>query len=172
MANCGPKEEIFSATLVVDIVISPGHDYRVKKGALAMQHGEQTVKRAELVAGRGIRGDRYFGRRMNHNGQVTFIALEAIDEIRCEFNLPELPVTVFRRNLVVSGLKLADLLGRRFQIQGIEFEGTQECTPCCWMDRVVGEGARKFMMAHFRGGLRAKILSDGIIECNKIVGGN
>jgi len=172
MANHGPNEEIFGENFVVDIVISPGHSYWVKKGGLTMQHGAQIVKRAELVSGRGIRGDRYFGRRLNHKSQVTFISLEAIDEIRREFDLPELPVTVFRRNLVVSGLKFADLLGRRFQIQGVEFEGTQECAPCHWMDHVVAEGARKFMMAHFRGGLRAKILCDGFIECNKIVGVN
>ena len=102
---------------------------------------------------------------------MTFISLEAVEEIRREFGLPELKVTVFRRNLVVYGLKLEDLLGRRFQIQGVEFEGTQECMPCRWMDRVVAEGAQKFMQAHFRGGLRAKILCDGIIESNKSVGG-
>jgi len=168
MANCGPNQGIFDQTSVVAIVISSGHDYWVKRGDLTMQYGAQTVNRAELVAGRGIRGDRYFGKRLNHRAQVTFISLEVIDEIRREFELPELPVTVFRRNLVVSGLNFADLLGRKFQIQGVEFEGTQECTPCRWMDRVVANGAHKFMMAQFRGGLRAKILCDGVIDCDNL----
>ena len=57
MANRGPIQMIFIETLVVDIVISAGHDYWVKKGELTMQHGAQTVKRTEFIAGRGIRGD-------------------------------------------------------------------------------------------------------------------
>jgi MOSC domain-containing protein YiiM len=68
---------------------------------------------------------------------------------------------VFRRNLVVRGVDLAAWKGRRFRFQGVEFEGSQECTPCHWMDRVVAEGAQQWMKERFRGGLRAKILSDG-----------
>ncbi len=34
------------------------------------------------------------------------------------------------------------------------------------MDRMVADGAREFMKQCFRGGLRAKVLSDGVIECD------
>ncbi len=53
---------------------------------------------------------------------------------------------------------------QRFSIQGVEFEGTEECRPCGWMDRVIADGARAFMQENFRGGLRAKILSDGVLS--------
>ncbi len=166
MANIGPKPTIQIEPQIVDIVVSPGHDYWVKKGEPAQQHGTARVRYAECVAGRGLRGDRYFEKPVNHTGQVTFMSLEAIDEIRQQFDLPELPVSVFRRNLIVSQISLAELLGRRFQIQGIEFEGAQECTPCLWMDRVVAQGAQAFMKEKFRGGLRAIVLSDGVIRCS------
>jgi MOSC domain-containing protein YiiM len=67
--------------------------------------------------------------------------------------------------VIVSGMHLPELVGTRFCIQGVEFEGVQECKPCRWMDRVVADGAQEFMKAEFRGGLRARILTDGVIEC-------
>ena len=166
MANFGSGGDMTIEPLVEAIVVSPGHDYWVKKGEPPLQHGASRVSRAELVAGRGILGDRYAAKPRNHKGQISFIAAEVVDEIRRTFNRPELPVTVFRRNLVVRHLDLAELVGKRFSVQGVEFEGVQECKPCSWMDRMVAEGTRKFMLREFRGGLRAKILSDGVIMCD------
>jgi len=157
--------EVACEPSVIDIVVSPGHDYWVQKDEPAMQHGARVVRRAELVAGRGILGDRYFGKPANHKGQITFITLDAIEQIRRRFDLPDLPVAVFRRNVIVSGMHLPELVGTRFCIQGVEFEGVQECKPCRWMDRVIADGAQEFMKAEFRGGLRARILNDGVIEC-------
>lgn len=163
----GERKQVGSSEpMVIDIVVSSGHDYWVRRGEPTMQHGAQVIRRAELVAGRGIRGDRYFAKQPHHKGQVTLIALDAIEQIRHEFNVPDLPVTVFRRNLVVRDLDLAECLGKHFHIQGVEFEGVQECTPCQWMDRMVADGALEFMKQCFRGGLRARVLNDGVIECD------
>ena len=52
----------------------------------------------------------------------------------------------------------------RMQNGIIECEGSQECTPCHWMDRVISEGSEEFMKSDFRGGLRAKILTDGMLR--------
>lgn len=165
----GERQQVgLSEPMVVDIVVSSGHDYWVRKGEPTMQHGAQLIRRAELVAGRGIRGDRYFAKPPHHKGQVTLIALDAIEEIRRAFDLPELPVTVFRRNLVVRDLNLAGCVGKRFHLHGVELEGVQECTPCRWMDRMVADGALAFMKQCFRGGLRARVLSDGVIECDGV----
>ncbi len=147
----------------MEIIISPGHAYWVKRGQPALQHGAERVERVECLAGRGLRGDRYAEKRCEHKGQVTLMSSLAVDEIRQHFGLPDLPSTVFRRNLIVSDIDLAPLVGQRFHIQDIEFEGTEECLPCRWMDRVVAEGARTFMKENFRGGLRAKLLSDGVL---------
>lgn len=84
-----------------------------------------------------------------------------IEAIRNQFDLPDLPASLFRRNLIVSGVDLSKLLGRRFQLQGVEFEGSQECRPCEWMNRMVASGVMEFLQQDFGGGLRAKVITSG-----------
>lgn len=149
---------------LLQIFISPGHDYWGRQGEGRLQHGIQSVPEVECVAGMGLRGDRYFDVRPDYKGQVTFFDADVVAEIRATFRLPKLPASVFRRNLVVSGVCLAEWNKRHFRFQGVEFEGSQECTPCEWMDRVIAPGAREFLKAGFRGGLRAKVITDGILR--------
>src|SRR5690242_4759960 len=66
---------------------------------------------------------------------------------------------VSRRNLIVSGVDLNQLIGREFTLQGVRFRGTCECKPCYWMNTAFAFGAEEFLAG--RGGLRARILSDG-----------
>lgn len=170
MANAEPNEPLLLEPQVIEIIISSGHDYWVKRGELPLQHGAASVASVDCLAGRGLRGDRYAQKRNNHKGQVTFISWQTIDQIRRRFDLPDLPTTVFRRNLIVGGINLAELVGQRFSIQGVEFEGTEECRPCGWMDRAIADGARAFMQENFRGGLRAKILCDGVLSTTEHLG--
>ena len=146
------------------IFVSPGHDYWGRQGQGRMQHGIRELREVECVAGKGLVGDRYFGHRADYKGQVTFFEAEVVAEIREKFKLPRLPASVFRRNLVVGGVPLRDWLGKRFCFQGITFEGTQECKPCDWMNRAVAPGTEEFMKSNFRGGLRAKILTSGVLR--------
>jgi MOSC domain-containing protein YiiM len=44
-------------------------------------------------------------------------------------------------------------------LQGVRFAGVEECRPCYWMDQAVGPGADAWLRG--RGGLRARIVSDG-----------
>ena len=152
---------------LLHIYISPGHDYWGKQGEGRLQHGIQQVNQVECVAGRGLRGDRYCERRIGHKGQVTFFDAQVVEDIRSHFRLAKLPASVFRRNLIVRGARLQDWLGRRFLFQGIVFEGVQECQPCHWMDRVVAAGAEEFLASEFRGGLRAKVLTPGILRVSE-----
>ncbi len=94
MANAEPNEPLFLEPQVIEIIISPGHDYWVNSGELPLQHGATSVASVDCVAGRGLRGDRYAQKSSNHKGQVTFISRQTIDEIRCRFDLPDLPTTV------------------------------------------------------------------------------
>ena len=68
---------------------------------------------------------------------------------------------VLRRNAITRGVDLASLYDREFEVQGVRFRGMGECKPCYWMDRALGPGAEAALKG--RGGLRAKILSDGKI---------
>lgn len=143
--------------------ISGGHDYWGRHGEGRLQHGIADLEEVECVAGRGLRGDRYFDYRPDFKGQVTFFDNRVVEAVRKEFNLPKLPASVFRRNLIVEGIDLAEWKGRRFRFQNVIFEGTHECTPCKWMDRAIEKGALDFLRSDFRGGLRAKILTDGVL---------
>lgn len=50
-------------------------------------------------------------------------------------------------------MDLNRLIGQRFSLQGIEFEGVEECRPCYWMDQAIAPGAENYLKGH--GGLRA-----------------
>jgi MOSC domain-containing protein YiiM len=57
---------------------------------------------------------------------------------------------------------LNSLVGVEFEVQGVKFLGTAECFPCHWMDEAFAPGAEHFLQG--RGGLRAKILTDGMLR--------
>jgi MOSC domain-containing protein YiiM len=64
--------------------------------------------------------------------------------------------------VLTSGVDLNTLIGQRFTVQGIDFEGAEECRPCYWMDEAIAPGAEAFLKGH--GGLRARILSNGVLS--------
>ena len=77
------------------------------------------------------------------------------------FRLTSKSPGVLRRNVVVSGIDLNDLIGEEFSVQGVRLRGTGHCRPCYWLDTAFAPGAEKFLEGH--GGLRAEILTDGAI---------
>jgi molybdopterin synthase catalytic subunit len=149
---------------LMEIWISPGNDFRGHHGMPRGQHGIQSLSEVECVAGMGLKGDRYFGYKPDFKGQVTFLDADAVDAVRSHFNRPDLSSGEFRRNLVVRGVELSQWVGKRFLFQGVVFEGSEECKPCYWMDDAVASGTEEFLKARFRGGLRARILSDGMLR--------
>ena len=103
-------------------------------------------------------------RKPDFKGQVTFLDADAVDEVRSRFNRPDLSGGEFQRNLVVRGVELSQWVGKCFLFQGVVFEGSEECKPCYWMDQAVAPGTEEFLRLRFRGGLRARILSDGVLS--------
>lgn len=152
---------------LLEIWISEGNDFRGRHEKGRLDHGIRGVSEIECVAGMGLRGDRYFGYKPDFKGQVTFFDAAVVEAVRGHFSLPDLSSSVFRRNLVVRGVDLSAWKGRRFRFHGIEFEGSEECRPCYWMDQVAGPGAEAFLTENFRGGLRARILSGGILKVDR-----
>jgi hypothetical protein len=147
---------------ITGLYISRGHNFFGHHGREAGAH--ETIECAEIhcIKGRGIRGDRFFNHQPNHSGQITFFARETHEAICRELNVYEQNVSVFRRNVITSGANLNNWIGREFEIQGVQFRGVEECKPCYWMDRAFAPGAEEFLRGH--GGLRAVILSDGILR--------
>jgi MOSC domain-containing protein YiiM len=149
---------------VCHLFISCGHNYYGHHGQPPGEHPLVEVDRLECVAGRGIRGDRFFDYKDNYQGQITFFSLEVFDALRREINLPAAQPAAMRRNTIVSGLDLNVLLGAEFDIQGVRFAGAAECSPCYWMNSALGPGAEAWLKG--RGGLRARILNDGVLRCD------
>ncbi len=116
----------------------------------------------ECVASHGVRGDRFFDFKQNYKGQITFFAWETYEAICEELSVHDQPLSVFRRNVITVGADLNGLIGREFHIQGMRFQGTEECRPCHWMDQAFAPGAFEFLKG--RGGLRAAILSNGTLR--------
>ncbi|MEI8342757.1 MAG: molybdenum cofactor biosysynthesis protein, partial [Verrucomicrobiota bacterium] len=67
-----------------------------------------------------------------------------------------------RRNVITTGVNLNELIGKRFDIQNVQFEGIEECRPCHWMDQAFAPGAEQWLKG--RGGLRARILTNGVLR--------
>ena len=143
------------------LYISHGHDFKGRHGKGRLDHGVEQVASVECVAGRGLMGDRYFDYKENFKGQITFFDWAVYERIQAHFNLQALDPACFRRNVLIQGVDLNTLVGKRFTLQGVEFEGSEECAPCYWMDEAIAPGAEALMKGH--GGLRARIVSDGML---------
>src|SRR4051794_20996028 len=94
-----------------------------------------------VVEGRGLEGDRYFlgkgsfSRWPGDGRPVTLIEQEAIDAVLSEHGI-SLADGRSRRNLVTSGVALAELVGRRFRVGAVLLRGTRLCAPCAHLERL------------------------------------
>lgn len=146
---------------VVAIYLSPDHDFVGHHGKPRGNNPVHKLEEAECVAGQGIRGDRYFGFKENYKGQVTFFDQAVHQAIATRFGV-SLELFVYRRNVILDGFDLNELVGKTFTIGETRFAGTGECSPCYWMDEAVTPGTEEFLKG--RGGLRARILESGTLS--------
>ena len=151
---------------VCRLFISPGHNFFGRHGQAAGEHPILAVDQVECVGGRGIQGDRYFDFKPDYKGQITFFAMEVFEAMRRELGLAEARPEFTRRNVFTRGTDLNALVGAEFEIQGVRFAGTEECSPCYWMNLAYCD-ARVENWLGGRGGLRARILTDGVLRCER-----
>jgi MOSC domain-containing protein YiiM len=150
---------VSSTAAIRHIFVSAGHNFFGRYGQDAGTHPMRDIAAAPCRAGWGLEGDRFYGYRPDYKGQVTFFAWETYEEAKARFDVPALRADAFRRNVIVEGIDLNALIGRRFSLGGVEFEGTGEARPCHWMNKVVAPGAEDWLMG--RGGLRTRVLTSG-----------
>lgn len=144
---------------ITGIFISPGHNFFGHHEKPAGTHPTISVKEIECVTGKGLFGDRFFGFKENYKGQVTFFSAEVFEDVCRKLGVGGKSPGATRRNVITRGMNLDSLIGKRFTMQGVEFEGVCECSPCHWMNEAIAPGAEAAL--HGRGGLRARILTDG-----------
>ena len=128
----------------------------------------ESPKSVECHQGRGIVGDRYYDFKKEYGGQVSIMSEDALLQMSSELGHTA-DHSVFRRNLIVSGIDPLELVGKRFCIGEVEFEGSSDCTPCSWMDYAAGDGSYDWLYKNQKGGLRAKVLNDGTINIGDTV---
>ncbi|WP_309488650.1 MOSC domain-containing protein [Oceaniferula flava] len=141
------------------LYISPGHNYFGRHGKGSMDHVIEEVEVMRCVAGHGIEGDRFYDFEPDYKGQLTFFDWAVYQEVQEEIVKGELSPSAFRRNVLIEGVDLNELIGKRFTLGGLEFTGSGECKPCYWMDEACAPGAFEFLKG--RGGLRTRIVQGG-----------
>ena len=133
------------------IGISPGHRQPI-----------EPRDEVSVAAGTGIDGDYHAKKKPGGQRQVTLIQAEHFTVIAANTGKDSVSPELFRRNIVVSGIELTSLIGRRFRIGEVQLEGTGPCTPCSRMDENLGQGGRLAMSG--LGGLTAKVIEPGRIR--------
>jgi ADP-ribose pyrophosphatase YjhB (NUDIX family) len=119
------------------------------------------VVEAEAVAGVGLRGDRYadgagYWRDGRVSRDLTLVEGEVVDE------LPGVAPGELRRNVTTRGVSLNDLVGSTFWVGEALCRGTELCEPCRHLEELTGKPLLRPLV--HRGGLRARILSGGILR--------
>ena len=131
--------------------------------------GPQTeCERVEVVAGAGIKGDRYFDRHDEPGQNITLIEAEEIESFVSEYQrTPDLSIS--NRNIVTRGVRLNDRLGREFMIGNIRLRGVELCEPCLGLGNSLASlelpAAQVVKRLLHRAGLRADVLSSGSLIC-------
>lgn len=127
----------------------------------------QAVDSAHAVPGRGIEGDRYYSksgtysRKDGADREITLIESEAIEALQRDYGLRVEPKET-RRNVATRGVALNHLVGRRFRVGDAVLRGLRLCEPCGHLEQLSGKPMRAGLV--HRGGLRAEILTEGVIR--------
>ncbi|RYJ13677.1 MOSC domain-containing protein [Halogeometricum borinquense] len=119
----------------------------------------------EVVEG-GVRGDRYLRGTGYYSPydvcEVTFVAAEALETIREETGI-DLTDGRHRRNIVVRGATLHDLLETTFRVGEATFRGTRPRPPCAHVEAVAGEEGVARALKRKRGGICANVVTGGTV---------
>jgi MOSC domain-containing protein YiiM len=116
----------------------------------------EPVDSVRAVAGKGLEGDRHFHPEGAPAGQaLTLVEAEVVAEVG-------LREGETRRQVTVRGVRLNDLVGRRFRVGEVECVGVELCEPCSHLEAMTRPGIVKDLL--HRAGINADLLTDGVIR--------
>ena len=120
------------------------------------------VNSIEVLANKGVIGDRHFDDFNDPYCQLSLIESENIDYYNFKYGL-NIPYINFRRNIVTKGIQLNELVGKKIKIGNVNIEGIDLCRPCRHLTEMLGQEniLKEFLR---RGGLRCQILSSSQIK--------
>jgi MOSC domain-containing protein YiiM len=114
------------------------------------------VQSVTAVEGKGLEGDRHFyAEGARRGGAITLIEAEVLEDVGLAG--PE-----SRRQVVTRGVRLNDLVGKRFFVGEVECEGVELCEPCLHLQSLTRPGIIDDLV--HRGGLNADVLGSGTIS--------
>ena len=126
-----------------------------------------SVNEVRAVAGKGLEGDRYFKQVGTYSSkasparEVTLIEIEALEALKRDCGI-ELDPKASRRNIVTRGAPLNHWVNREFRVGAVTLRGIRLCEPCSHLEGLTQPGVSRALV--HRGGLRAQILTDGMIR--------
>ncbi len=127
------------------------------------------MSEAVLVAGKGVEGDRNFKKVGTYKGtgklgegkELTLVEEEALAAAKREHDV-DVTFAETRRNVLVRGVRLNDLVGREFRIGDVLVRGVKLCEPCI---KIASWSKKPLIRAlTHRGGLCAQIIEGGPIR--------
>tara|TARA_B100001778_G_C18376584_1_gene533258 strand:+ start:143 stop:589 length:447 start_codon:yes stop_codon:yes gene_type:complete len=120
------------------------------------------VSSINVLANKGVVGDRHFKEFNDPYNQLTLIESENIDYYNTKYSL-NIPYVDFRRNIITKGIKLNDLVGKKILVGKVELEGIDLCRPCKHLSEVLGQEniIKEFLR---KGGIRCQILTTSSIK--------
>ena len=147
---------------------------RVEELFIAPIAEQALVSMAEVVAvaDRGLEGDRYFYRRGSYSHwpgrgrDATLIEAEVLASLSGSYAISGAQA---RRNIVTRGLRLNDMVGQFFRLGEVVLYGVRLCEPCPHLDKLTHPGVMAALVG--RGGLRADIITGGVIRVGDVIAG-
>ena len=120
------------------------------------------VNSIEVLKNKGIIGDRHFDEFNDPYCQLSLIESENIDLYNSKYN-QNISYIDFRRNIITKGIRLNDLVNRKFFIGNVKVEGIDLCRPCRHLTEMLSQEniLKEFLR---KGGLRCQILSSSTIN--------
>jgi MOSC domain-containing protein YiiM len=115
-----------------------------------------SVGSVRALAGQGLEGDRH----LRPNGARPGQALTLVEEEEVEN--ADLAPGETRRQVTVRGVRLNDLVGKRFRVGDVECYGVELCEPCLHLKELTRPGIIDDLL--HRAGINADILTDGTIS--------
>lgn len=115
-----------------------------------------TVDSVRAVAGKGLEGDRHYHEEGAPSGQaLTLVEAEVVEEVG-------LAAGETRRQVTVRGVRLNELVGKRFLVGDVECLGVELCEPCSHLEKMTRPGMIKALV--HRAGINADIVAGGTIR--------
>ena len=139
------------------------------------------ITEVRAFPGRGLEGDRYFtgtgfySKTSSYGGrEVTLIEIESVEALfsgvlNADGEQLGVKVTAAetRRNIATSGVPLNHLVDREFHVGVVLMRGTRLCEPCKHLEDLTQRGVMSGLI--HRGGLRAQILTEGVISVGNAI---